>query len=195
VKINVAGQQPQPRVSVEHWAHPGRDVITPEPARRGGGAIGESSRRCQRCCRLSAAVLETRHATCDLRPATWSRSTACPCQTAHFFSHDAQPLPRGCRHLPKTLQRRKDDPECPIDSRGGSGLGSGLSSAGGATTLRSWPISTSPRHATPRHATPHMVLAQRSCPTSTSTSSSDGMLTRARGAGSWRDQHDQGERL
>jgi hypothetical protein len=136
-------------LNIERWAHPGRDVITPEPARRGGGAIGESSRRCQRCCRLSAAVLETRHATCDLRPATWSRSTACPCQTAHFFSHDAQPLPRGCRHLPKTLQRRKDDPECPIDSRGGSGL----SSAGGATTLRSWPISTSPRHATPRNAT------------------------------------------
>lgn len=147
-------------LNIERWAHPDRDVIALEPARRGGGAIGESSRRCQPALLPTfRRALETRRATCDLRPATWSRSTACPCQTAHFFSHDAQPMSRGCRHLPKTLQRRKDDPECPIDSRVGAvwcrGERSGLSSAGGATTLRSWPISTfsKPRHATPRHAT------------------------------------------
>jgi hypothetical protein len=90
---------------------------------------------------------DMRPATCDLRRGAVPRPVLA--KLLIFFSHDAQPLPRGCRHLPKTLQRRKDDPEWPIDSRGGSGL----SSAGGATTLRSWPISTSPRHATPRHAT------------------------------------------
>jgi hypothetical protein len=59
-----------------------------------------------------------RDETCDLRRGAVPRPVLA--KLLIFFSHDAQPMSRGCRHLPKTLQRRKDDPECPIDSRVGT---------------------------------------------------------------------------